>query len=246
VKGTRTSGRRDDIPVIPGDYQYRAAHAHNPVQRFWHRAKKTAIAELCPPAPGDVALDVGCGSGVIAHFLSETYGARVVGIDANMAAVSFARTLAPDAQFVHGCMDDAFTIDLKADRIYCLELIEHLELPQVEALLRRCHALLADDGRLFLTTPNYRSLWPLIEWTMDRLRLAPPLRGDQHVTFFHARSLSRVLEASGFAVERLTSNCFVAPWMAAVSWWGAEWLDRAERRLPWPLGSVLIAVAVKR
>jgi len=98
---------------------------------------------------------------------------------------------------------------------------------------------------VFLTTPNYRSFWPLIERTMDRLGLAPRLAGDQHVEPYHARKLAALGEAAGFVVESIGAVCFLAPWLAAIHWrlaeecfgWECRWL-----RNP---GSILVAVLRK-
>ena len=39
------------------------------------------LAAIIDPQPGDEILDVGCGVGIGAVYLAETFGCRVVGID---------------------------------------------------------------------------------------------------------------------------------------------------------------------
>lgn len=73
--------------MISGDYQYRAITSGSSPQRFWHHSKKCAITHFLPPSQEDMVLDVGCGSGVIASFLSE-FGASVIGLDANEEAIA--------------------------------------------------------------------------------------------------------------------------------------------------------------
>jgi hypothetical protein len=80
---------------------------------------------------------------------------------------------------------------------------------------------------------------------MDRLRLAPPLAGHQHVSRFTRRLLRRRLSDAGFAVVRLGTFCTVAPFLSVLSWRAAERLARAEDawNLPWNL---FLAIAEKR
>ncbi|MCE5325134.1 MAG: methyltransferase domain-containing protein [Planctomycetaceae bacterium] len=238
--------RIGDTTVIGGDYQHRAL-THGPaVQRFWHYSKQLAVAKLLPPASGEFVLDVGCGSGVISHFLANQ-GPAVLGIDANEAAIEFARShgQGDGARFLCGLVDEAFALERPADKIYCLEVIEHLYAGQGRQMLDVFAGLLAPGGQVLLTTPNYASAWPAIERTMDLLHLAPPMREHQHVTHYTPRRLRKLCTAAGFKVERLMTHCFIAPWAAALSWRLAERLAAAEFRYDLRLGSILVAVLRK-
>src|SRR5262245_41803812 len=96
--------RTGDAILIAGDYHFAAAQSANPIRRFWHYSKKTAVKRLCPPLPGDVVIDVGCGSGVLSNYLATEFQATVTGIDGNQEAISFARRHFPAAQFVQGLL----------------------------------------------------------------------------------------------------------------------------------------------
>ena len=241
-----TSDRRvGDTVKISGDYQWRAANSPNPVQRFWHLTKKTAIDFLCPPAKDSLILDVGCGSGVIASYLSTKYSAKVIGLDGNIDAVNFAKATYPDVEFRSQLVDDDFGINLEVDSIYCLELIEHIYCPQAIKLLDNFQRLLKPGGKLFLTTPNYRSAWPIIEKAMDLFGVAPQLLEEQHVTFYNPESLQSLVRSRGFAIEAVRTNCFLAPWIAPLSLGAAKWLDSKEIKMRFPLGSIIVLVAKK-
>lgn len=60
-----------------------------------------AVIELLEPKPQESALDLYCGVGLFAGFL-ETAGARVVGVEANRAALVHARRNVPAAKFLAG------------------------------------------------------------------------------------------------------------------------------------------------
>ena len=241
------SGRRvGDAISIPGDYQLRAAHSANPVQRFWHAAKKIVIDEMLPPAAGDFAIDAGCGSGVIADYLASS-GAEVMGVDANPEAIGFAASefARPNLRFVRSLVDDEMTLDRPVDKFYSLEVIEHIYRPQGVAMLRSFHRLLRPGGRALITTPNYRSYWPVLEWTLDTFRLAPKMAGEQHVEHYHRRKLRAVAEEGGFSVDSIRTVCVVSPWLAPLSWTLATSTARRELAGPLALGCILVALLTR-
>ena len=242
-----STGRRvGDAISIPGDYQHRAARSSNPVQRFWHAAKKLVVDEMLPAAPGELVIDAGCGSGVIADYLASS-GAEVMGVDANPEAIGFATAefARPNLRFVLGLVDDAMTLGRPVDKFYSLEVIEHIYRPQGVAMLRNFHRLLRPGGRALITTPNYRSAWPVLEWTLDTLRLAPKMAGEQHVEHYHRRKLRDVAREAGLDVETIRTICFVSPWLAPMSWRAATAAAKRELRIPLPLGCILVAVLSK-
>ncbi len=246
-KLTREMKRRTgDIIGISGDYQYRALTEGGPVQRFWHYSKQLVITRLLPPQPGQKVIDIGCGSGVISSFLGRS-GAQVLGVDGNPQAVEFAtgKFATDNVRFALGLVDETFHARWPADRIYCLEVIEHVYAHQAIQMLRVFHSLLVAGGKVFLTTPNYASAWPVIEYLMDSLGLAPPLRGHQHVQRYNRWKLRKLCIDAGFEVERIASYCFLAPWLAPLSWALAEKLAGLEARLDLGAGAILACVLRK-
>jgi SAM-dependent methyltransferase len=233
--------RVGDRIAIAGDYQYRALHAGPAVQRFWHRAKLEEALALLRPAPGDRVLDAGCGSGLLAAMAAETPGTAVLGVDANPAAIEFAsRTYArPNLAFRQALLDELDAAPGSFDKIACLEVIEHLARGQGDALLARFAELLAPGGRLVLTTPNRRSPWPLLEWLLDRLRLAPRMAGEQHEVLYDLDELRAAGEAAGLSLAEHRMVDTLAPWIA---WWPglAHRVHRAELRLIRRHGCVMV------
>lgn len=238
--------RTGDTVTIPGDYQHRALNQGHPIQRFWHASKHLVIDAFLPPAPSDTVVDVGCGSGVISDHLGKS-GATVTGVDANRDAVRFAeRQYGRDnVQFVNALVDTTFPVKGLVDKIYCLELIEHIYRDQGLNMLEIFHSNLADGGKVFLTTPNYRSMWPLIEYLMDASGRFPELSGPQHVEHYTPKKLTALCEEAGFAVKKLTSFCGIAPWVAGLSWSLATRLHSLETRIPFTPGSILLAILEK-
>jgi 2-polyprenyl-3-methyl-5-hydroxy-6-metoxy-1,4-benzoquinol methylase len=209
--------RERDAILIRGDYQARALRSDRAAQRFWHEAKFRLIERIAMPGKHDRVLDAGCGSGTISHFLS-LHAGDVVGIDSNPSAISYARTTynAPNLEFRLGQFED-LTGDKPFDRIYCIEVIEHLYEGQVADVLSLFYRVANPGGQLFLTTPNYRSAWPLIEWLLDRFALVAKLDEAQHVTHFRKRTLFAMCERTGWRVRHIGTFNGLAPFLAPIS-----------------------------
>jgi 2-polyprenyl-3-methyl-5-hydroxy-6-metoxy-1,4-benzoquinol methylase len=220
--------REGDAIAIPGDYQARALESPRAAQRFWHAAKLRLIDRVLPPHPQARVADAGCGSGVIAAHAGRT-AREVVGFDANPAAIEYASAAYGSARvrFVLGPFE-RIVDEGPFDQIYCLEVLEHLYEEQAVETLRLFARAAAPGARLFVTTPNRRSAWPLIEWSLDRLRLVPTLAEAQHLTLFSRRTLRQALDIAGWRIEDLGTFNGVAPFVAPVSETLARGLERAE------------------
>lgn len=230
--------RERDAIEIAGDYQARAMDSPRAAQRFWHRAKLRLVDRVAPARASSRVADAGCGSGVIAAHLA---GAReVIGFDSNPAAVAFASRhwTSPNLSFVLGPFSRMIERG-PFDQIYCLEVVEHLYEEQGIDTLRLFADAAAPGAELFLTTPNARSAWPAIEWTLDRLDLVPTLDEAQHLTSFTRRTLTGACRRSGWEVVEIGSFNGFAPFLSVVSERLAMAAERVEFRtrrvLPWNL-----------
>lgn len=222
--------READAIAIPGDYQARALESPRAAQRFWHAAKIRAIDRICPARPGARIADAGCGSGVIAAHLAAR-AREVVGFDSNAAAVGYASQAYPGVpvRFVLAPFEQIVT-EGPFDQFYCLEVLEHLYEEQAVDTLRLFARAAAPRAELFVTTPNARSAWPLIEWTLDRLQLVPTLDEAQHLTLFTRSTLARAMAAAGWRVAEIGTFNGAAPFVAPLSESLARGVERLEFR----------------
>ncbi|HYC71298.1 MAG TPA: class I SAM-dependent methyltransferase [Opitutaceae bacterium] len=223
------------IPDIPGDYQHRALHHGPQSQRRWHRQKLEIVLEAAARRPFDSALDAGCGSAIVSAQLARAYpDAEVLGLDLSRGAVEFCRRTYGAQRNLAFLTADLTQPDLKLDRafdfIFSTEVIEHLQPDQVAQYLRNLHRFGRPGCRYFLSTPDYSTCWPAVEWTLDLLRLTPRMRGHQHLTLFTPGRLRRALEHAGFRLDGMYGFCGFGPLLGSVSSALATRLESWERR----------------
>jgi SAM-dependent methyltransferase len=243
-----------DYQSVAGDYQYRALHSGHPMQRFWHRGKLTMIDQLIRPhlRDGSRLLEIGCGAGNLL-LQASVPGSYPVALDLSMQALTFVRSRLEEANFGEESPGSFACIqaiggslpfgDNSFDCILMSEVIEHLKAPQIS--IGEAVRVLCPGGRLLITTPNYRSFWPIMEWAVDRMNMAPKMAGEQHISRFHPSSLARVLVGSGLRMDYAGSIYSLSPFLSLISSEKAK--HRLQRELdgrsPW--GMILVAVAVK-
>ncbi|MBI2069787.1 MAG: methyltransferase domain-containing protein [Elusimicrobia bacterium] len=200
---------------IAGDYQFQALHQGFFVQRIWHWNKLHLAAEKFPITGNDKLLEIGCGSG---NFLAwaAAKAESVTGVDISPDAVEFARRQCAgrnNVQLMVSSVSDARFAQNAYTKIISQEVIEHLYRPEIDQLMAKAYRALEPGGLFLITTPNYRSLWPVIEWTMDHLHLAPALAGCQHVSKFNRRSLRELFAAHHFKITEEGSFNSISPWI---------------------------------
>ena len=143
--------------------------------------QQTLLNALASYTRGRKLLDVGCGMGQLLETAKdEGWDAR--GIDLSDAAIQLCRGRGLSAfktDFFDGSLDEQCF-----DVIVMSELIEHVPSPQ--RFLKRVEALLAPDGVLYLTTPNFGSL------ARRLLAASWSVIHPQHVGYFERSTLSKM------------------------------------------------------
>lgn len=159
--------------------------------------RRERFRAVIPLLRGSV-LDFGCGVGELAGYCDRS---RYWGVDRDAEAIEIAKARFPECRF---------TTELPAvgqfDTIVGLAVIEHLKEP--EALLRLFQNLLAEDGRLILTTPHpsYRSLHDF----GARLGVFSREASEEHETFFNESQMRETGARAGWALTHSSRFVFGA------------------------------------
>jgi SAM-dependent methyltransferase len=135
-------------------------------------------------------LEIGCGPGL---FLTEARAAGIagaVGVDRNPWAIAEARRRGLEA---HVGSIQVLPPERTFDAVVMLDLLEHVTTPL--AFLAAVRQRLRPGGRLFIMTPNIRSLLARISgarWVSFKI--------PEHVFYYSPRSLRTLLDRCGFDV----------------------------------------------
>ena len=197
-------------------------------------------------------LEIGCGAGNLL-LQAAVRGSYPVALDLAKQALTFVRSRLREAMSGSEAPRDFMCIQsigellpLASNSFECIllsEVVEHLEAPQIS--IKEAARVLRPGGRLLVTTPNYRSFWPLMERIVDMLNMAPKMAGEQHISRFHPTSLKNLLIESGLRVEYFGTIYFLSPFLSLFSpKWAGRQLER-ELNNRSTLGMILVAVVVK-
>ena len=138
-------------------------------------------------------LDVGCAAGFFLHAASERY--EVTGVEVSAFAAQYAREQFGLPVFT-GELADAPLEPAAFDVVTLWDVVEHVRDPR--AVLDEVARVTRPGGVLALTTGNVEG--PLARRDLRRWDLMHP---PGHLLFFSPRTLERLLNDTGFEVERL-------------------------------------------
>lgn len=201
----------------------------------WREVLDARYRHLRGPESGaDRLLDVGSGNG---DFLlrAQRLGWKAEGVDFDPKAVAAAQARGVKAQI--GSIDSYAHVRDTFDVVTCSHVIEHVYEPR--HLLAAMHRVLKPGGRLWIETPNIRSVGHAVFGRSWRGLEAP-----RHLTIFSHHSLVRMVEEAGFTITQRSSwNIEAIRFVFAASEAIASGVDSSNSRtLPLPNGRLLLAL----
>lgn len=228
----------DSIPV--GFYD-RIFLRNRGIQSKWHHHKFRRIIQEIGHASRH--LDFGCGPGTLVSLLPASITA--VGVDIAGDQIAYARQhyAGPAKEFIPIDSMPLPFADQTFETISCVEVIEHLDAGTTEAIFSEFLRVLKPGGKIIVTTPNYGSLWPVVETLVNRL--SDVSYEEQHISKFKRTHLNDLLKKTGFSMMEVTSFMSLSPFVAGISWNLADraWeLDQAVSRVP-GVGLLLLGIA---
>ena len=138
-----------------------------------------------------VLLDIGCGFN--GNFIKKI-GPKIkegIGIDKIVNSKQIG-----NIKLINDHMDNTLPFDSnKFDCVTLIAVIEHLEYP--EEILKECHRILNNGGKIIITTPSKKSK-SILEFLAFRLKLINPGLIREHKYYFDKHEIKNLLEKVGF------------------------------------------------
>lgn len=145
-----------------------------------------------------VFLELGCNRG---FYISHYKNGLAIGVDIAYAVLKEAQKRHPVAYFIQGDVQYlAFIRSNSFDSILCSEVIEHVLYPQ--KVLAECFRILKPQGKLLITTPNYKRKKPY-RAKLGKMKSfgVKGIDGDYYFhTAFRPEELKSMAEKAGFQV----------------------------------------------
>jgi ubiquinone/menaquinone biosynthesis C-methylase UbiE len=117
---------------------------------------------LLPIKKGEMILDIGSGRGEMAHQLSK-YGTEVYAIDYSINAIIIATERFGSEDRLHFIQMDAKNLEFQDkyfDKIFMIDIVEHLNPEELKMVLSEAKRVLKDNGALVIhTAPNLYLTW---------------------------------------------------------------------------------------
>ena len=183
--------------------EYCEYFVHYPIKTSRHSSHDYAVRMTgCAQS----VLDLGCGEGHIAALLREN-GNSITGVDSLESA---GESDALEAYFSADLNEGLGTVigglrGRRFSRVLLLDILEHLRDPGL--LLRDCHHVLDEDGRVIVSVPNIANITIRLALLFGRFNYTERGILDRtHLRFFTRRTARQFLEENGFRIvdERFT------------------------------------------
>lgn len=146
-------------------------------------------------------LDVGCGAGALLKQMT-ALGWKCWGLDVSSIAIEKAQKNVPQATYLQSTLTD-LNIKHTFDAIVLSHVLEHL--PDPVDSLHKCFDLLVPGGKLLIGIPNINSPEANLFG-----RYWSGLDIPRHMVHFRKSVIRRLLEASGFSVEKVRPTMFAS------------------------------------
>lgn len=232
--------------------------AKDGVRKFWHWHKFDSVIRSITVKLGRIKLlDIGCFSGSFAGRFLDDQQYESASIDILPSQIKYAQEhyQNPNRKFI-AYQDFKGASELLAgetfDVITFIEVIEHLTPEQIYGFFNLVDQVSHAGTQIIITTPNYTSLWPILEIILNRV--SDVKYDEQHITKFHYWNIVRKMEKiyppllEKFELELLTSSHLLTPYLPLFSYKFAQKISKIFRPSRWmsPFGSILIIKFKKR
>ena len=201
------------MPSLVDDRGYNQGFRWTPTQEVRIHRRSSAILEAARASPGDRILEVGCGTGELAHFLARDTRARVTGVDLCQPFIEQAtRAFANDTlDFVTADLskdEDVKRLGSDFNAIVGNGILHHLYY-NIDTALPGLARLLRPKGRFVFWEPNLFNPYVFAIFSFGPLRKLAKLEPDEMA--FTPSWIRARLAAAGFGEIEVEFRDFLLP-----------------------------------
>lgn len=254
MKKKTASNKTFDYTSIPLGFYDKIANKRRGMRSFWHHLKFQRVKDYIDTTNSTSIIDYGCFCGTFLGMIDNSMLKEQFGLDILQDQIDYAEKVYAKDYRKFMLVDDFKHKykDKKVDLITIIEVIEHLEIFQIKEILQFANERLNSGGKLILTTPNYNSTWPLLEFILNKV--SDVTYEEQHITKFTYGNVEKKLRnidddfSKKFNIEFVTTSHFFTPYLAQISFTLAERISKfaAHHRWRFPLGNLLMICFSKK
>jgi O-antigen biosynthesis protein len=150
---------------------------------------------------GERVLDVGCGPGYLAEYLTVQKDCTVVGVEQDPRLAETARRVCAQVHEANLETEGLRKIQGKFTAIFFGDVIEHVR--NAPELLRQASELLEVGGRVIVSTPNFVHIKNRVRVLFGTFEYRDAgLLDRTHVHFYTKRTLYGLLEETGYRIVK--------------------------------------------
>lgn len=204
------------------------------IQSNWHNLVYKKIKTYIDP--NDQHLDYACGSGTfIGNYLYD----NSLGVDLSPIQIEYAKKNYHNNQFIK-IEDFNEYHDEKFDKITILGLLEFLPNDETVKLLKFLKSKLKEGGRIIISTPNFTSLFHLVEYFSKKIGLND--YSEVQNSKLNVTELKKIIKDSGLENFKITKIINIGIFSSILSHRLGEFLNNLLNKITFnKFGFILIA-----
>ena len=235
------SKKKYDYNTIPIGYYDKIFIKKKGIRSAWHNIKFLFVKNRINKK--NFHLDIGCGPGTFLNFLKTK---KSIGVDVSKKQINYANKYYKNKnlKFIKIEKNKFPFIKNSFDSVSMIELIEHLPKKEIINLINNIHSKMKIGGKLYITTPNYKSLWPFLEFLLNKLSKVK--YEDQHITKLDKLKILNLIDSNKFDVVKISSFILLSPFLACISYRFAIFFLKIDNFLSYIFPGHLIYLELKK